>query len=194
MGSQEAKMNLFYPDTHTYFIAGRKVPSVTQVLGDILPSWKASEWYLQRGRAVHACAAMIGRGKNFKHDPQLSGQVAACRRFFSEVKPRASRIEEQLFSEKYQYAGTVDMVCGIGGKVVVLDYKATLTESLPIQCAAYALAIGTANDMWGVGVELRDDGTYKMSTMYRLKLFTQEWLALLTAYNVRQRLGVKGDV
>ena len=44
----------FDADRHEYRIAGRVVPSVTHVLGDLIPGWRASDWHLQRGRAVHA--------------------------------------------------------------------------------------------------------------------------------------------
>ena len=67
----------FNDATHEYRIGGRFVPSVTQVLGDLLPCFQAGEWYLERGRAVHACAAMIAKGIAFDHDEQIDGQVMA---------------------------------------------------------------------------------------------------------------------
>ena len=72
----------FNEAAHQYTLNGHDVPSVTQVLGDVLPGWRADDWYLERGRAVHACAAMIARGEEFDHDSVIAGQVAACRRFF----------------------------------------------------------------------------------------------------------------
>ena len=46
--------------THTYKLYGSPVPSVTQVIGEIIGSgWKAAEWYLTRGRAIHKCAEFI---------------------------------------------------------------------------------------------------------------------------------------
>ena len=49
----------FDAETHEYRIGGRKVVGVTTVLNDLIPGYRASDWYLQRGRAVHAAAAMI---------------------------------------------------------------------------------------------------------------------------------------
>ena len=180
----------FDPDAHRYFLDGRELPGVTRVLADLLPTWKATEWHLQRGRAVHACCALVAQGVGFEHDPRISGQVSACRRFFAEAKPTVYDVERPVFSSLYRYAGTLDMHCELGGRQVVLDYKATLTKTVPIQCAAYALTYGTTGPQWGVGVELHEDGTYRMSEMYPLKRYAQEWLALLGAYNVRQRLGI----
>ena len=185
-------MNTFDPETHQYHIDEVPVVSVTQVLGDLLPGWKASEWHLNRGRAVHAAAAMVAQGIAFTHDPQIDGQVAACRKFFQEVKPVVGDVERQVYNKPNQFAGTLDLACMIGRKLVILDYKATLSPTVAWQCAAYALA-GTYLGAYGVGVELREDGTYYMSTMYDLKIYQREFLALLTAYKVRKRLGMTNE-
>jgi len=177
---------------HAYTLNGRPVPSVTQVLWDLLPSWRASEWYLQRGRAVHACAAMIAHGVAFENDPAIDGQVEACRKFFREIQPFVIEAEERVSSTAYQYAGTLDMACRIGGKPMVVDYKATLTPSVPYQLAAYGMARVPPVNV-GLGVELRGDGTYRMSELWDLKRYKQKWLALLTAYNVRRECGIKEE-
>jgi hypothetical protein len=175
---------------HEYRIAGRVVPGVTSVLGDLIPGWHASDWHLQRGRAVHAAAAFVAREVPFESDPQIAGQVAACLRFFREVKPLVIHVEQQVYSGCYQYAGTLDLVAQIGGRIVVVDYKSTLTPTVPYQVAAYAFALPEPDVKWGCGVELRDDGKYSMSEMYPLKLYTAGWLALLTAYGIRRRCGI----
>lgn len=184
-------------EKHEYTIGGAIVPHVTGVLADLLPSWKAAEWYLQRGRAVHACAAMIAQGVEFEHDPRIAGQVAACKKFFADLKPRVVAFERPVFSRRYRYGGTLDLLAKLPGRFLVIDYKATLTEAVPLQCAAYALAMEEAAQMstiqYGAGVELREDGTYKMSDIYKLARFRQEWLALLTAFNIRKHFKVRRE-
>lgn len=188
-------MNAFDPDTYTYTIDGRAVPSVTTVLNDLLPCFQAGEWYLNRGIAVHACCAMIARGKAFEHDPEIDGQVRACRRFFAEVKPVVIDVERRLYSTRYGFAGTFDMVCKIDGRVVLLDWKASFNKSLPYQLAGYALlnegCIGNQAIKYGCGVQLCDDGTYHMSHekphgFYDLRSYKNGFLALLSAYNIRK--------
>jgi len=186
----------FNTDLHEYRINDRIVPSVTQVLGDLIPCWHAVDWYLQRGRAVHACAAMIARGEAFDCNPQIEGQVAAARRFFAEVDPCILAVEQQVFSERYQYAGTLDLAVLWTGGRAILDFKASLSPSVPYQCAAYALALRESlpdqpEAKYCVGVQLNADGTYKMSSKYDLRLYKQGWLALLTAYNIRRQCGVR---
>ena len=186
-------MNSFDPTTHTYTIDGRKVPSVTQVLNDLLPCWQASEWHLQRGTAVHACAAMIARGIEFEHDPAIDGQVKACKRFFEEVKPVVFEVERQVYCAKYGYAGTFDLECGFENRVCLVDWKASFSASLPYQLAAYAMAYEDmgANPMrFGYGVQLNEDGTYRMSEVYDLRRYKTGFLNMLGTYNIRRECKV----
>jgi len=188
-------MNSFDPATHAYTIDGRPVPSVTQVLRDLIPGWSASDWHMQRGQAVHACAALIAQGKEFEHDPAIDGQVRALRRFFAEVKPPVIVVENAVYSLAYQYAGRFDLLSVVKGVNCVIDFKSTLTPSVPYQCAAYSIAwgesAGTSEPGAGLGVQIHDDGTYKLSEVYSLRRYKQGWLSLLTAYNIRRQCGIK---
>lgn len=187
----------FDEQTHTYRIDGRLVPSVTQVIRDVLPTWQGgTEWDMQRGRAVHACAAMIARGEEFEHDPAITGQVEACGRFFAELRVMPYVVEKAVYSSKYQYAGTLDLIAELPWGPTVVDYKATLGPTVPYQLAAYSIAEAENNDTdrwcrWGIGVELRENGTYQLSEKYNLTRYRAEWLCLLTAWNVRRKCGIK---
>lgn len=183
-------MNTFTEQGHVYAINGRVVPSVTAVLNDLIPGWHASEWYLQRGTAVHACAAMVAKRMRFTNAPEIDGQVAAIRRFFQEVNPQVIDVELRLYSETYAYAGTCDLIAVLPGnpRRVVLDWKGSIGKAAPYQLAAYGLMYDIDH---GAAIEIREDGTYKMSEVWNLRRYKQEWLALLTAYNVRRRAGIK---
>lgn len=172
-----------------YEINGRPVPSVTEVLGELLPTWQAGEWYLQRGTAVHACCAMIARGEAFDCDPQIAGQVAAARKWFSEFKPMVRFVEQKYHLERYMFAGTPDLVCGLGKVYCVVDFKASLTPVVELQLAGYSELIGGGCNH-GMGVELREDGTYSTTGMLDLRMPRREFLALRTVYGIRERLGM----
>ena len=77
-------MNIEFSEAdHTYKLNARPVPSVTQIIKETVGTcWQTSEWYLMRGKAIHACAAFIAEGKEFKFDERLSGYVAAIKKFF----------------------------------------------------------------------------------------------------------------
>ena len=183
----------FDPESHIYKINGNIIPSVTQILRDLIPSYQATPWHMQRGRAAHACYALIAQGKEFEFDPRLAGYVAGCRKFFADLKPDVGHIEQQVYSETYQYAGTYDLSCKIDGRYMLIDYKSTLTDAVPYQLAAYMTAMLKMQGRlvhYGMGVEIHDDGTYRLSEVYDLNKFKNEWLCLLTAFKIRQKFGL----
>lgn len=191
----------FDADSHRYWINEREVPSVTRVLADLIPGWKASEWYLERGQAVHAAAAFIAKGIDFECDARIAGQVTAVRRFFAEVKPVVLAVELKVYSHTYQYAGTLDLAASIpttktAPVPIIWDYKASLTPATPYQMAAYSQSLKETkgqNVDRGIGVEIREDGTYHMSEVYDLKRYRQKWLTLLGAYHIRRECGIKEE-
>ena len=179
-------------DTHTYDIDGRRAPSVTQVLADLLPGWQADAWYLQRGTAVHACAAMIARDESFSYDPQIAGQVANIRRFFSEIQPEIIAVELPVCHVRHRYAGTLDLVARIKGQIVVIDWKSSVSHSAPYQLAAYALAYDAQNKIQcGYAVAITTK-TYRIH-QYDLREYRAGWLALLNAYHIRRKCGISGE-
>ena len=191
----EKLMNTFEPIAHKYHIAGRPVPSNTQMIKEILGEaiWSASDWYLERGRAVHACAAMIALGVRFKHDPQIAGQVAACRLFFAENDIEVLEVEQPIYSMMYQFAGTMDLHCIIKKqRDTILDWKSALSEVAEIQVGGYAIERPDAK--WGLIVALQENGKYKAGKMFRLAQRKNEFLALRSVYGMRQRLGLIREV
>lgn len=184
-------MNFFDPVKHQYFINGRPVSSVTQILRAVLGDaiWSASDWYLERGKAVHACAALIAQGKQFEHDPQIAGQVAACRKFFTDMKiDDVLEVEGQVFSERYLFGGTLDLRCKIGAKEVIVDWKSALSEVGEIQIGGYSVERPSAK--YGMVVALLESGKYKAGNMFKLDRPRNEFLADLSVFNQRKRMGL----
>lgn len=181
--------------SHTYTIDGNPVPSVTQILGDIIP-WtgtNATDWHLDRGRAVHACAAMIARGEYFTNDPQIDGQVAGLRKFFREIQPIVVAVEKPVYSVLYQFAGTLDITAQLNGRPVLFDWKATMDDRVKWQLAAYSIAWLETDGRpinYGYGVQINDDGTYRMSELINLKQYRSQFLAMRTAYMIRKMMKV----
>ena len=168
----------------------------TTVLRDLLPGWQASEWHMQRGRAVHACCAMLARGEQFEHDPQIDNQVKAARLWFEFYKPEVLCVETPMGSRRYQFAGMPDLVARIDGVRTVIDWKASLAPGVPYQLAAYAILYGEhagcGSPTAGQAVVLRDEGQWSV-TPYDLKPYGRKFLAMLTTYNVRRECGIKEE-
>lgn len=183
----------FDAETHTYRINDRPVPSVTQVIEEVLQPvwWNATEWHLARGHAIHAAAAMVARKQKFIADERLGGYIAACNKFLAECVDEIWEVERMMFSESLQFAGTTDLICSIRGRKgkVLVDYKHTLTDLVGPQLGGYSILDGgTINQ--GIGVALKDDGTYQFSSVYDLRRSRNEFLALRTAYGIKARLGL----
>lgn len=175
-----------------YSISGRPVPSVTEIIRECIPGWMPDQWYLDRGQAVHACAALIAKGKDFECDPQIAGYVAACRKWFADMKPEAIAVELKVESVMFQYCGRLDLLAIIAGKRVVVDWKSGPVNTTVFQLAGYAAALPRelTPTNYGMEVVLHDDGTYKASPLLDLKLVRGEFLAMRTVYGIKQRLGL----
>lgn len=185
----------FDAKTHRYLVDGEPVPSVTQIISAVLgQSWMAADWYLQRGRAVHACAALLAQGLDFSYDPQIEGQVKALRRFYSEVHPEVISTEEKMASAVYRYAGTPDLICLIEGTKTIIDFKASIDEErTALQLGGYAVLYGEQHKKplhYGRGVEIRADGKYQMSKKINLRQARREFMALRGTYGIMERMNL----
>jgi hypothetical protein len=184
----------FDSDKHQYYINDRPVRSVTQVLKEVLPEsiWQASEWHLQRGTAVHACMALLARGKKFEHDPAIAGQVAAGIKWFADMQPDMVAIEEHLYSEPYQFAGTPDLICRspeFGSKALtIVDWKTSIMPVHYIQLGGYGLLYPSAKN--GIIVALQEDGKYKCSKVFELEPYKCEFMACRSVAAIKQRMGL----
>jgi len=180
-------MNLYDDTTHTYSIEGRTVPSVTQVLKDVIGMpFQASDFHLERGRAVHACAAMIARGEAFDHDPRIAGQVDACRRFLAFMSAPLIEVETPHYNKPHGFAGTADLIVLMDGRPTVIDYKASATPLLKYQLAAYGMLTGAKR---GFGVILHEDGTFKVTPAYKLDTgLKAQFLALLATWKIKREI------
>jgi hypothetical protein len=172
-----------------------------RIIADVVPVTYpgATEWHMERGDAVHACAAMIAGGQDFLNDPQIDGQVDAIRKFYWEWNVRPICAEHRVGHRALQYAGTLDLLATVNRPAakkdisIVIDWKGTLAGAEPIQCAGYGLALGKYAGVVPshvMGVQLNGNGTYRCGPMVRFAEAANEWLAILTAYRVRRRLGI----
>ena len=187
----------FDPETHEYKIGGRVVPSVTQILTETLGNpfgWlQDREWYMQRGTAVHAYAAMIARGQEFEPpDERIAGKVAAIRKFFKDCVFAAAYVEHRVFCERFQFGGTFDLCAHSRGQDYLIDWKSSSDiERTRLQLTGYWTAwFNPPFPVLGLEVVLKDDSTYRVSDPLELKTASREFLALRTCYGIRERLGV----
>ncbi len=183
-------------DMSQYEIDGRPVPRVTEIIRDVLGGWFPSDpWYLERGTAVHDAMAAILRGKAFDCDPRIQGFVDAGRKFIADTGAIMVNVEDKVEgrveSQVHQFCGRFDAILKIKGCDTLIDWKTNDAddERVALQLGGYALALGKAAPRYGMGVGLHDDGTYKCTDVFDLRLKSREFAALRVVWGIQDRLG-----
>lgn len=173
---------VFNEDDHSYFVDGKRVPSVTEVCS-LLTADKYSGGQALihaaavRGTAVHElCALYDMDALPDEIDPAYSCYLKAWAAFCRDYRPQWLWIEKPLGSQRL--AGTVDRIGIIDGHPVIVDIKTTSSMdrvskiSLACQLAGYEilaelLRINVEKDS-GLGVQLRRDGTYTVHSASKI--------------------------
>jgi hypothetical protein len=103
-------------------------------------------------------------------EPDYVPYLDAFKLFLTDTGFEAVHIEERIYHPDLKYAGTVDMVGELAGKVALIDIKTTfkLMKSTGPQTAAYKDAwekSGNPPIDWRYGLQLKKDGTYNLAPM-----------------------------
>ena len=178
---------------HQYTSDGEIIPSVTQVLSSLHDFSSISPDVLenakQRGTAIHAMVDMyINKKLDIASlDVRLHGRLAAWIEFTNLYKPKIIGCEKLVYSAKHGFAGTLDIVCLLEGKLTLIDIKSSkaAASTAGLQLAGYQIAY---EEMSGVKVSrrmaviLKDDGKFEVLE-YKSKLDKKEFLKLLKENN-----------
>lgn len=182
----------FDADQHSYTLDGVGLPNVTQILKAVLPVsyFGATEWHMERGHAVHACAAMECQGVAYTYDPQIDGQVKAVRAWLTMRSPNVVSVERMVWRTHYiPYAGTLDLLCEINGRLWLVDWKGSASPWDQWQLGGYAEAL--AEDgievKQGMVVELTGGGQPRESKPVELRKARNEWKSILNVYAMMKR-------
>ena len=171
--SMEQTAPQFLPETHTYKVSDRIVPSVTQILEDVgivdysrLPG-STREMALRRGSAVHAACHYDDEGDldETQLAPEILPYLQAWRKFRASVGWEWDRIEFRSYQERYDYCGQLDRAATIPGKStqVLLDIKTGVAQYWTrYQVAAYAAFFENPRAYLRMAVELHKDETFKV--------------------------------
>lgn len=90
----------------------------------------------------HIKGEEIDLDKLLAEDPRVSQGFDSFIEWEKKVKPQWLASERIVYSKKYNYAGILDAVAKINGKVVLIDFKSSnnLYEEYAFQTAAYQIA------------------------------------------------------
>lgn len=135
--------------------------------------YKISDTAKSRGSTVHSIVEVYKKGSVDFDEwlktivPDFQGYARAFDKWVKEMKINIQDQERSVFSEKYQYAGTCDMLAILGDDTLptVIDVKTgkDIYMEAYIQTSAYRQAIEeSGSKCQGIGVLLlMEDGSYK---------------------------------
>jgi CRISPR/Cas system-associated exonuclease Cas4 (RecB family) len=128
--------------------------------------YKASNKAKERGTTVHSIVEFYKIGKKIEIAKEWEGYAKAFDKWFKELNVKSMEHERSVFSEKHQFAGTLDLLVKINGDALptVVDVKTgkEIYSEAFIQTSAYKFAL----EENGIKVKetavllLHDDGTY----------------------------------
>lgn len=186
-------MLTFDPKDHVYSLDGKILPSVTQALNVVPASFFCSGTVLaeaqERGTHVHAATAYDDERALDEASvrPEIMLYCMAWRKFRAQTGFVPVVIEKIGANRKYGYAGTLDRIGTVGNRTWLVDIKTGVPDLRTcLQTAAYAeldeiKAAFPKLDRYAV--ELRDDGTFRMSEQYKSAQDFAVFLAFLKVYN-----------
>lgn len=168
----------YEPTKHKYALKGFIVPNVTSVIDRFLPFDRGAptevlEAARERGTIVHQLTAKLDRHEwtlVLEDDTRLAGfdgYIQAWEAFLLETNAQIEAIEQRVYNDKYRYAGTLDRIVRLDGKLVILEIKTGLLyPSYKWQTAAYQEAFNEGRmDEKATGrlaVQLKVDGKYHL--------------------------------
>jgi hypothetical protein len=150
-----------FQETHGYFMEnGSWYPRVTKIV-DIkakpalyrfygrMESFAAGEKMkklsAEEGTAIHEAAEAVFLGKEPELTAKTAPSIEAFKKFITEKNIRVfpEYVETRLWSDDHRYAGTLDAVAEIDGRVGVLDIKTSLEiyRDYCLQTSAYVAAM-----------------------------------------------------
>ena len=190
----------FNVERHTYSLDDMRIQSVTQVIAPFLPydnvPREIREQALTRGDLVHSLTVLAEKGRSWRDDAketELEGYVDAWLRFLEVVEPTILDVELRVYHSKYRYAGTLDRLAKVNGRVAVIEIKTGgLVPEYAWQTAAYqeahndGLVTNQERALDRYAVKLNADGSYRI-TQYRERADFDAFLAALTLTNWRTR-------
>ncbi|WP_172384874.1 hypothetical protein [Streptomyces sp. MNP-20] len=96
------------------------------------------------GSAAHDIFERMARGEAVTRvHPELRAYANHFREFLDQLQPEFLYLEDAVWSDRHNYAGSFDAIARIGGETVVLDWKTTRSgvhEEVALQLSAYANA------------------------------------------------------
>jgi hypothetical protein len=183
--------------SHKYMYNGQRVPSVTQVLSSVglidlsmVPADILHE-ACEFGGIVHLATELFDQGRlDFNSiNSEVLRCVRAWERFLIDCDVQILEIEKRVYSNRYKFAGTLDRIAVIKGKLWILDIKTgTKQKAYEVQTGGYSISY---KEMTGIRAIKRmsvylDGEKYKIDEHKKLE-DESVFLSALAVHNYKRR-------
>ena len=186
--------------SHKYELNGVELPSVTRIMEPLKETVYAGipeavlENAARRGTSVHEAIDLFLNVGVADISDDYTGYMEGFMQWFDATNPVVKMTESAVYHPTLLYAGTVDCVCEIDGKTVLIDWKTTASMNknlVRVQLQAYQSAL-KAN---GINVDEKRvvqirDGKYAQEIFCGED--TEAWrvfLSLKTIWDYKKKVG-----
>lgn len=185
-------MDIYDEINHQYYRNGKLLPSVTEICDPIsfqrLDALQKTllEKAKARGSRCHELAEeylLVGELDIDEIEAEYLPYIQQFVLWVKTYKPKVLYTEKRLFSDLF--AGTLDLICQIDGKTVIVDYKFTSAidkKSLSVQLEGYNRLCKEneifVDDVWFL--HIKKDGF-----VFKPILKDSEWFDLLLKHNLK---------
>lgn len=155
----------FDPETHSYWLGGEKLISVTTVLREakLFDYTSFHGMYMDRGTAVHTITELSDKGAlvEDKVENPLLPYLDAWKKFREDTQIEVLATEEPVYHPIYKYAGMLDRRILWKKKEAVIDIKSGMSAPWHhLQTAAYAKTFN--RPMLRFSLYISGEGTYHL--------------------------------
>lgn len=190
-------------EEHTYRVGQLEYPSVTTILRslDLSRAYRGvSDYYRDRGRAVHKAVELVDKGtldEETLHET-LIPYVGAYRCFVKDSGYQALCWELALYDEKVGFAGTLDKVGRLNGRLGILDIKAasSIDPAAGLQLKGYEHLWNLWNEespcQFRYVLQLTSDGKYQLVTKFKDDV-TIPWSSVMDVYLWKTRFAKRNE-
>lgn len=150
----------FEENGHIYRLNGLVIPSVTTLMKPLSDDYYRTvnpdvlDRAARRGTAIHNAVENFTEFGAKDIAPQYAGYFDAFLQWWELRKPEPLAMECRLYHKILRYAGTADLLCIIGGRLTLVDYKSTAQVNTKL-CAVQLEGYDRAFESHGVKVEDR---------------------------------------
>jgi hypothetical protein len=187
-------LNLTRNEKHEYFVDGKRVPGVNEILKEegIAPDFSNVpdiQWHCDLGTYTHNAIRMFF--DNTLDESTLAGPVAdlfaGFKKFQSEHNLIPDQVEKLMYSTAWNFAGEPDWVGSMDGVQTLIDWKksASIYPAYLLTIPAYALLLAEAGTpvKKGIIVKLKPNN-YEIVPM---DITPKYWQALLLTRAWKQK-------